>query len=79
MNVGRVKTEVQSGKSLAYKPLRQKRGFFIRLMRTYPCITPFLKGFHLTLDGWPLGLCEDGWKGGDQVVEDGYWDEAKES
>ncbi len=45
-------SEVQTGKSLQHKELEQQRGFFVHLQHTYHCLTPFLKGFHLTLDGW---------------------------
>lgn len=51
-----------SNDQLLFKPLEQKRGFFIHLMRTYPCITPFLKGLHMTLDSWRSGRDEEGWK-----------------
>ena len=50
-----IKAELASHSRLAYKPMEQKRGFFIHLMRTYPCITPFLKGMHMTLDSWRGG------------------------
>lgn len=38
--------------SLDHKNLGRVRGVFIHLQRTYPVPTPFLKGMHLTLDGW---------------------------
>jgi len=44
------------------KPLESMRGFFIHLMRTYPIITPYLKGMHLTLDGWRQHRDSDMWK-----------------
>jgi hypothetical protein len=47
-----IKAELSTQARLAYSPLQQKRGFFIHLMHTYPCIMPFLKGMHMTLDGW---------------------------
>jgi hypothetical protein len=40
--------ELQMNQTLRYKPLEQKRGFFVHLTRTYPGLTPFLKGMHLT-------------------------------
>jgi len=52
--------------TLQHKDLEQKRGFLVHLQRTYPCITPFLKGIHLTLDSWRPGRNSEGWKeGGD--------------
>jgi hypothetical protein len=43
-------------------PLESMRGFLNHLARTYPVITPYLKGFHLTLDGWRGNRSEDMWK-----------------
>jgi hypothetical protein len=48
--------------SLNHKDLEQKRGFLVHLQRTYPGITPFLKGIHLTLDSWRPGRNVEGWK-----------------
>jgi hypothetical protein len=47
---------------LPHKDLEQKRGFLVHLQRTYPCITPFIKGIHLTLDSWRPGRDSKGWK-----------------
>jgi hypothetical protein len=44
--------ELETQGVLNHKALEKKRGFFNHLQRTYPAIMPFLKGFHLTLDGW---------------------------
>jgi hypothetical protein len=68
--------ELDSSSHLQYKPLEQKRGFFIHLQRTYPCITPFLKGFHNTLDGWRAGRDAEGWKLTWQDVTLGFWDDS---
>ena len=65
------------GVHVDYKRLEQQRGFLIHLMRTYPCITPFIKGFHLTLDGWRAGRNSDGWKEQGSPGEDGFWDDDK--
>jgi hypothetical protein len=54
--------ELNQGPQLVHKTLEQWRGFFVHLQRTYPCITPFLKGVHLTLDGWRPGRDSEGWK-----------------
>jgi len=47
---------------LDFKDLERGRGFLVYLSRTYPAITPFLKGIHLTLDSWRDGRDADGWK-----------------
>ncbi len=47
-----IQAEVATGGSLGWKALESKRGFFVHLQHTDPVITPFLNGFHLTIDGW---------------------------
>jgi len=42
--------------------LESMRGFLNHLARTFPVITPYLKGFHLTLDGWRENRSDDMWK-----------------
>lgn len=54
--------ELETQGVLNHKALEKKRGFFNHLQRTYPAITPFLKGFHLTLDGWREHRDEEMWK-----------------
>ena len=44
------------------KSLLSDRGFLIYVARTYKTITPFLKGIHLSIDGWRDNRDEDGWK-----------------
>ena len=44
------------------KELERKRGFLVYVSRTYPSMTPYLKGIHQTLDGWRGGRDEDGSK-----------------
>jgi len=44
------------------KTLLSERGFLIYVSRTYKAITPFLKGLHLTIDGWRKDRDEEGWK-----------------
>ena len=44
------------------KELERKRGFLVYVSRTYPAMTPYLKGIHQTLDGWRSGRDEDGWR-----------------
>ncbi|MFN9957029.1 MAG: hypothetical protein ACK55I_28340, partial [bacterium] len=54
--------ELATGRPLQRKPLESMRGFFVHLMRTFPIITPYLKGLHLTLDGWRPNRDDDMWK-----------------
>jgi len=58
------------------KRLETIRGFLQYLTKTYPSVTPYLKGIHLTVDGWRPDRDGDGWrvrkrgKGGDRRVEE---------
>jgi hypothetical protein len=45
-------SQLQTQPTVQRKPLESTRGFFIHLMHTFPIIMPYLKGMHLTLDGW---------------------------
>jgi len=60
---------------LDHKVLEQRRGFLNHLQRVYPAMTPFLKGFHLTIDGWWGGRDADLWKlsNWDPEDEDPSW------
>jgi hypothetical protein len=62
--------EVRAGGLLHHKTLEQRRGFLNHIQRVFPAMTPFLKGFHLTLDGWRPGRDEDLWKTADHLSED---------
>lgn len=66
------------GLPLGRKDSEQKRGFLFHIQRTYPAITPYLKGLHQTI-GWRPNIDEEGWKlGGSQGSRNdpgGYWDE----
>jgi hypothetical protein len=53
--------ELHSDGLLEHKNLERIRGFFIHMQRTYPVFTPFLKGMHLTLDGWHDHKDEESW------------------
>jgi hypothetical protein len=44
------------------KDLLSDRGFIIYISRTYRMIIPYLKGLHLTIDGWRQNRDDDGWK-----------------
>jgi hypothetical protein len=57
-----LKQEMASLDVLQFNYLEQKWGFFAHLQCTYPSFTPFLKGFHLTLDSWRPNRDSDGWK-----------------
>jgi hypothetical protein len=46
----------------AYKRLEQIRGFLCHLSMTFETITPFLKGFHLSLSAHLPSRDDDGWK-----------------
>jgi hypothetical protein len=42
--------------------LEQIRGFLIYVIRTYPCMVPYLIGLHMTIDSWRPNRREDGWR-----------------
>jgi hypothetical protein len=63
---------------LAFKPLESTRGFFVHVQGTYPAITPYLKGMHLTLDSWRPGRDADGWKVKRSGGFNGFWDEQRQ-
>jgi hypothetical protein len=44
------------------KGLESSRGFLLYVTQTYPSMVPYMKGFHLTLDGWRKGRNSEGWK-----------------
>ena len=53
---------LDSDKGIPFKQLERIRGFLVYTTRTYPAMVPYLKGIHLTLDGWRNNRDEDGWK-----------------
>jgi len=53
---------IEKGERIPFKELERVRGFLIYTTRTYPEMTPYLKGIHLTLDGWRANRDSDGWK-----------------
>jgi hypothetical protein len=67
-----LRDEVAQEGTLDRKGLKSKRGFFIHLQRTYPAITPFLKGIHLTLNGWRPNRDSEMWKSS-EPPEDSFW------
>jgi hypothetical protein len=62
--------ELHMQPKLHHKALERTRGFFNHLQRTYPSITPFLKGLHLTLDGWRPSRGPDFWPATDDSEEE---------
>ena len=48
--------------ALQRKCLEQIRGFLIYLVRTYLDMNPYLKGLHLTINGWRGGRDGEGWR-----------------
>jgi hypothetical protein len=53
---------LSQGGPLDRKLLESYRGSLVYLQRTYPSITPYVKGFHLTIDGWREDRNAEGWK-----------------
>ena len=54
---------LQSGEvDLEYKKLLSDRGFMVYAVQPFPCMMPYLKGFHLSLETWRGGRDEEGWK-----------------
>jgi hypothetical protein len=65
---GKTKSLIQELESLLLSsegmPLRRLlsvRGFLNYVVRTYPWLNPYLKGLHLTIDGWREGKDADGY------------------
>jgi len=72
--------QVSQGSSLDHKSLERDRGFLIHVQHTYPAITPYLKGVHLTIDGWREGRDSEGWKlSGPPLANSDSWDDASHS
>lgn len=58
---------------IPFKTLESIRGFYIYVSRTYKAMVPYLKGIHLTLDGWRKNRAEDGWRKEDKTFGDGWF------
>jgi len=60
------------------KTLETIRGFLQYLTKTYPSVTPYLKGIHLSVDGWRPDRNGEGWRlgrraaGVGDAVEEGW-------
>ena len=61
--------ELEETGELNHKALEKKRGFLVYVTRTYPCMVPYLKGIHLTLDSWRPNRGSDGWKLSDSEIK----------
>jgi len=59
------------------KRLECIRGYLIYVARTYRWMTPYLKGVHLTIDGWRHDRDREGWKKPHQTKQTklGVWDQ----
>jgi len=54
---------------LSHNLLQKKRGFLNYVGRIFTDIVPYLKGLHLTIDGWRDGRDDEGWRLTDGVGE----------
>ena len=55
--------EARDTNSVPRQRLLEIRGFLNYVVRTYPWMNPYLKGLHLTIDGWREGREAGGWRG----------------
>jgi hypothetical protein len=63
VQVGELKLLLESDRGVANRArLESIRGFLLYLSRTYPSITPYIKGLHLTIDGWRPDRDAEGWR-----------------
>ena len=51
------------------KHMESDRGFLNYVTQAYPALDPYLKGVHLTIDGWRPDRDEQGWKRRSQEIE----------
>ncbi len=65
----------QCAAGLNFKQLERTRGFLVHMQRTYPALTPYLKGLHLTLDSWRPGRDPEGWKNSALISDYGFWND----
>ena len=59
-NIADIRLQPNAG--ILHKELEKRRGFLVYISRTYPSMTPYLKGIHQTLDSWRPGRDGDGWR-----------------
>ena len=53
---------------LEHKFLEVSRGYFNHVGITYPCLLPYLKGYHTSIDSWRAGRDLEGWKENDDEL-----------
>jgi hypothetical protein len=69
--VERTVKEIAEGDGwIGRKGLERSRGFLSYVTRTYPSMVPYMKGFHLTIDGWRKGRNDEGWKYLDREIRE---------
>jgi len=69
---------VNTQECLNRKDLERKRGVLVHVQRTYPAMTPYLKGLHQTIDSWRPDRDAEGWKINVLPEDRGYWDDQHE-
>ena len=67
LNATQGSENLRAPRSLDRKDLERITGFLNHLAMTFEDITPFLKGFYLTLNSWRDKRNEDGWKISDKA------------
>ena len=55
-------TMIEGAAPIPLKTLESYRGSLVYVQRTYPAITPYLKGFHPTIDSWRPDRDKEGWR-----------------
>lgn len=53
---------VEGKTEVPFKQMESDRGFLVYVANAYPCMRPYLKGFHLSLEMWRGGRDSEGWK-----------------
>jgi hypothetical protein len=53
---------ISEGEPIQHQRFRSGKGFLVHVSQTYDFVTPYLKGFHLSEDGWRPGRDRDGWQ-----------------
>jgi hypothetical protein len=53
--------------AMSRKRLEQIRGFLMDVSRTCTSMTPYMIGFHMTIDSWRRGRDKDGWRTNDEA------------
>jgi hypothetical protein len=70
--------ELEEDPSFLYKRLEQIRGFLCHISMTYEIVTPYLKGFHLTLAKHHPQRNSEGWKLSPKEWDAYIWGKASE-